>query len=235
MHPIRWPAERVRFTAASLALGILITLPAIAESTDGSSSPSGAALLATIVSSHATLRSYAATIKADFKEHSFPFVRLGIDGSAYYRAPDQYAVVFRNAPSYMKGFAQGYAIMMDTGSWHRYFSVAAMPDRTSGGRLEHVLRLTGLDPKGFLHHGDIFIDAATNDITEMNWLMSNGMTFFIQQTYEQMPSGFHVVKEQHATFHVPFAHGTATMTLADYHCNVAISDEVFEIAEQASR
>ena len=233
MHPIRWPAERVKFTA-SLALGVLVTLPAIAESTDGSRS-SGAALLASVVATHAPLRSYAATIKADFKEHSFPFVHLGLDGSAYYRAPDQYAVVFRNAPSYMKGFAQGYAIMMDTGSWHRYFNPAAMPDRMNNERLEHVLRLTGLDPKGFLHHGDIYIDAATDDITEMDWQMSNGMTFYVRQTYEQMPSGFHVVKEQHAAFHVPFAHGTATMKLADYRCNVSIGDDVFEVAEQATR
>lgn len=225
-----------------VAFLLLVAQANAAESPQEEAKGPGAGLLAGILQSHAALRSYTADLTADFKERSFPFMRLRLDGTAYYRAPDQYAIVFRNAPSFMKGFAAGYATMMDPGSWKRHFAFEALADRTVRNRNEHVLRLTGLDPNGALHHGDIFIDAATNDITEMDWQMSDGMTFTIQQVYAQMPlSGFHVVTEQYATFHVPFAHGVATMTLRDYHCNVPIGDDVFQSAslvhgqEDASR
>ena len=214
-----------------LVLGILIVFAAAAEAAEQPRT-SGSVILANVIASHAMLRSYTAHIKADFRDLVFPFMHLNLNGEAYYRAPDQYAVVFKDAPGYMRGFSEGYAGMMDVGSWHKHFSAEALPDRMRGSRVEHVIRLTSIDPKGGLHHGDIFVDALTNDITEMDWQMSNGMTFNIRQTIEQLPSGFHVVAKQDATFHVPFAHGTATFVLSGYQCNVNIGDEIFDVADR---
>lgn len=222
--------------AGLIAVFVLLVARANAADPADEAKGSGAGLLASILANQPALHSYTAGLVADFRERSFPFVRVRLDGTAYYRAPDRYAVVFKNPPPFMKGFALGYATMMDPGSWREHFALAALPDRTVKEQTVHVLRLTGLDPKGALQHGDVLIDAATNEIAEMDWQMSNGMLFTIRQVYAAMPlSGFHVVTEQHATFRVPFAHGVATMTLSDYRCNVPIGDDVFEIAREDAR
>lgn len=222
--------------AGLIAAFVLLVARANAADPADETTGSGAGLLAGILANQPALHSYTANIVADFRERSFPFVRVRLDGTAYYRAPDQYAVIFKKPPSFMKGFAVGYATMMDPGSWSQHFALAALPDRTVKDRAVHVLRLTGLDPNGALHHGDILIDAATNEIAEMDWQMSNGMLFTIEQVYAATPlSGFTVVTEQHATFRVPFGHGVATMTLSDYRCNVPIGNDVFEIAQEDAR
>jgi hypothetical protein len=207
-----------------LLLSLIVALAAPAE---GAAPPSADQMLATLAARHAAPRSFTASIKADFRERSFPFMRVHLDGDAFYRAPDRYAVAFRNAPSYMKGFEQGYAAMMDTGAWPRQFTASPLPDRVRGGRIQHALRLTAIDPKAPLHHSDVFVDAPTGDIVEMDWQFVNGMTFTIDQGFEQMPTGEHVVAVQYATFHVPFAWGNATFHLSNYRCNVALSDAVF--------
>jgi hypothetical protein len=217
----------VRTSTRAFILSVVIVLATSRDSV--AAAPAGGEEILAILASHASLQSYTANLKADFRERSFPFMRLSLNGDAFYRAPDRYAVVFHDAPAYMKGFAQGYSMMMDIGAWPREFSAQTLPDRTTNGRLQHVIRLTANDPKTPLHHGDISIDAATADIMEMDWQFVNGMIFTIAQEFEQMPTGEHAVAAQHATFHVPFASGTATVHLTNYRYNVAISDEVFTL------
>lgn len=188
---------------------------------------SGSRLIDAIVAQNAVVRSYEADLSADFRERSFPFVHLRLTGTAYYRWPDQYAVVFDRAPAFMNGFARGYALMMDTAGWKRSFTIEVEPDRVVKGRPVHVLRLTASDPSIMLHHGDVLVDAASNEILEMDWFMTNGMSFGVSQEYQTTPAGFDLVAIQHATFRVPLGHGVATMTLANYRCNVAISDGMF--------
>jgi hypothetical protein len=220
--------------ALSVVITILIVSAAAAE-TPEAPLPSGPELLAGLTADHLGPRSYSADLAADFHERSFPFVHIRLNGTVYYRAPDRYAVVFKDAPGIMKGLADGYATMMNVGSWSRHFSAATLPDRTAGGRTEHVLRLTGLDPQGALHHGDIFIDPATNEIAAMDWHMSGGMVFSIRQDYAQMPEGFDLVSTQHGMFRVPFANGSTMLTLSNYHCNIEIADDVFALTEEAGR
>jgi hypothetical protein len=210
----------------SVVITILIAGSSAAATSEGLPA-SSTGLLAGLVPEHAP-HSYAATLKAEFRERSFPFVHVHLNGNVYYRAPDHYAVVFKDPPPFMRGFAEGYATMMNVGSWSQHFAAAAEPDQTIDGREVRVIRLSGLDPNGALRDGEIFVDPLSNEIVAMDWHMSSGMTFTIHQDFEETLGGFNLVSTQHATFAVPFAHGTATMTLTDYRCNVQIADDVFK-------
>jgi anti-anti-sigma regulatory factor len=215
---------RGRFVAAlaagAFALGSLLTTRASAET---ESSPSD--LVAAIAGQNAEMRSFEAAVSVDFHLRSFPFVSEHLQGTTYFRRPDDFEVVFVKVPAYAKGFDRLYSDIDDPSSWERRFEMSFAGDKTFEGHQDVVVRLVQ-KVRGMIDHEDVAIDPVAQHIDGMEWHYYNGGVIQMTQHYQHV-GGFEVLATQHAVIAIPFVHAAADAAYSDYKTNVAIDDSIF--------
>jgi anti-anti-sigma factor len=215
---------RGRFVAAlaagAFALGSLLTNRASADT-----EPSPAELVASVAGANAAMQSYEAAVKVDFHLRSFPFVSEHLDGTTYFKRPDDFEVVFDKVPAYAKGFDRLYSDIDDPSSWERRFDLSYVGDKTFEGHQDVVVRLVQ-KVRGMIDHEDVAIDPAAQHIDGMEWHYYNGGVIQMTQQYQHV-GGFEVLAKQHAVIVIPFVHAAADASYSDYKTNVAIDDSVF--------
>ncbi len=221
---LRGAARGGRFVAAFVAAlaGVagLASAAAVAES-----EPSALQLVQNVVAGTAAVQSYQASMSVDIHLRSFPYISQHLDGTTYFKRPDNFEVVFRSVPSYAKGFDKLYSDIDDPSDWDRHFNMSLVGEREFGGHRDVVVRLVQ-KVRGMIDHEDVAIDPATWHIDEMEWFYYNGGFISMSQEYENV-GGFSVLSKQHATIHIPFVHAAADAVYSDYKTNVAIDDSVF--------
>ena len=178
-----------------------------------------------IVAQNADMRSYQAAVSVDVHLRSFPYVSQHLDGTTYFKRPDNYEVIFESVPQYAKGFDKIYSDIGDPTAWSRRFDIALVGERTVDGHRDLVMRLVQ-KVRGMIDHEDVAIDPASWRIDQMEWHYYNGGVISMSQEYQSV-AGFAVLSRQHATIHIPFVHAAAEATYGDYRTNVAIDDSVF--------
>jgi anti-sigma B factor antagonist len=206
--------------AAAFALGSLLGTRASAET-----EPSPSDVVAQITGANAAMQSYQATVSVDFHLRTFPFVSEHLDGTTYFKRPDDFEVVFRKVPGYAKGFDRLYSDIDDPSSWERRFDMSFVGDKTIEGHRDVVLRLVQ-KVRGMIDHEDVAIDPAAAHIDGMAWHYYNGGVIEMTQQYQRV-GDFEVLAKQHAVIAIPFVHAAADATYSDYKTNVAIDDSVF--------
>ncbi len=221
-------AERTSKVVRSLAAfvaGMFALCTLVATRASAQSDPSPESIVRNIVAQNADMRSYEAQVSVDFKLRSFPYVSEHLDGTTYFKRPDNFEVVFRKVPSYAKGFEKLYSDIDDPTSWTKRFDLSLVGQRTVAGHRDVVIRLVQ-KVRGQIDHEDVAVDPVANRIDGMTWYYYNGGTIAMNQEFQHI-GAFTLLAKQHATIHIPFVHASAEATYNDYKTNVAIDDSVF--------
>ncbi len=211
-----------RYVAALLA-GALLAFGGSRAQASASGDPH--ALIADVIAQDAIVASYRAHVSVDFKLRSFPYISQHLDGTTYYKRPDNFEVVFENVPSYAKGFDKLYSDIDDPSSWERRFEMSLVGRRKVSGHDDVVVRLVQR-VRGMIDHEDVAIDPERAHIDSMQWFYYNGGTISMTQSFEKV-GGFDVLASQHATIHIPFVHAAADAAYTGYETGVPIDDAVF--------
>jgi len=178
-----------------------------------------------VVAQNEQIASYEATIGIDLRLRSFPYLSQHLDGTTYFKRPDNFEIVFRSVPSYAKGFDKLCADIGDPSDWEQRFAMSLVGERTVDGHRDVVIRLVQ-KVRGMIDHEDVSIDPASLRIDRMEWYYYNGGMISMSQEYQNV-GGYTVLAKQHATIREPFVHAAADAVYTDYKTNVAIDDSVF--------
>ncbi|MBV9103599.1 MAG: STAS domain-containing protein [Candidatus Eremiobacteraeota bacterium] len=209
-------------TATVVCLGLVVGL-ALRGAAQGTVAPD--AIVAHVVAANPSLQSYQARVHVAVHMQSFPFLAPRLEGSSYFKRPDNYEVVFDRIPSYAKGFDRLYADIGDPTSWPRRFNMTVIGERTVDGHTDTVLRLVQ-KVRGMIDHEDVAIDEGAWRIDQMEWHYYNGGAITMTQQFAHAGS-WSVPVAQHAVIHIPYVHAVADARYDDYRTNVAIDDAVF--------
>lgn len=203
------------------ALGI-VAAPAVAQSP----AETAHGVIEKVEARNPSLKSFQARMHVDVRMLNFPFLSPKLDGTAYFKCPSNYEVVFDRVPSYAKGFKRLFADVGDAASWERENNVALAGASSLGGRQMIVLRLTKKVYSDQIDHADIFVDASSFQVAQMEWHYRNGGKIVMTQNYKTEGT-FNVIATQHAEISIPHVHAVADANYGQYQTNVAVNDDVF--------
>ncbi|MBV9269764.1 MAG: hypothetical protein JO165_01630 [Candidatus Eremiobacteraeota bacterium] len=209
------------FIAIVASLG-LVAAPAVAQSP----SESAHGVIEKVEARNPSLKTFQTRLHVDVRMLNFPFLAPKLDGSAYFKRPSNYEVVFDRVPSYAKGFKRLFADVGDAASWERENNVSLVGSNSLNGRPMLVLRLTKKVYSDQVDHADIYVDASSYQVAQMEWYYRNGGKIVMTQNYKT-EGPFNVIATQHAEIAIPHVHAVADATYGQYETNVAVSDEVF--------
>ncbi len=223
---VKRPAVRLgaKFVAAFVA-GVFALASLLGARASGAGEPSPEELVRNVIAQNAEMHSYQAQVSVDFHLRSFPYASQHLDGTTYFKRPDNFEVVFDKVPSYAKGFDKLYSDVDDPTSWNKRFDFSFAGEQTVEGHHDYVVRLVQ-KVRGMIDHEEVAIDPATWRIDKMIWHYYNGGVIAMSQDYQHVGS-FTVLAKQHATIRIPFVHAAAEATYSNYKTNVAIDDSVF--------
>ena len=209
---------------AALLLAVAVSaVPAVAQS--GSSPRTAADVIKRINARNPSLHSFQTGIHVQVRMTSFPFLSPHLDGSAYYKRPGKYEVVFTNAPSYAKGFNKLFADIADPSGWVADSNIAFRGTQTVDGRQYLVLSMTKKIYSDQIKDTVAYIDPSTYQVARMEWHYTNGGSITMTQSFRN-EAGFNVVSSQHVDVHYR-VRAVADSSFDPYKTNVPVSDSVF--------
>jgi outer membrane lipoprotein-sorting protein len=209
-------------TIAAL-LAALLTAAAPAQSP--SPAPRNAAeVIQRINARNASLNSFQARMHVQVHMLSFPWFSPHLDGTAYYKRPANYEVVFEHAPSYMRGFDKLFADIDDPQGWQKDSKIVYSGTRTVGGRSLLTLTMTKKIYSDQIKETIAFVDPATYGIVRMEWHYFKG-TITMTQAYRN-EGGYNLIASQHVDVQYR-VRAVADSSFDPYKTNVPVADSVF--------
>jgi len=182
-------------------------------------------VIARMLARNAGLESYTVRVHVHMRTN-LPFVDPNLDGTAYYKRPDNFAVVFDRVPSYGKGFQKLFDDVGDPTAWEKDSNIKLVGIQQLDGHPMIVLDLTKKIYSDQTKDTVVYVDPATYELAEMQWNYTNGDVIVMKQTYS-VENGFTVVSAQHVDIHRRILHATGDSHYDTYQTNVAVSDAVF--------
>lgn len=231
--------QRLRRLAVTAALAIVLYAVGSASSVLAGQSSSSSALLPSILTpeyvverlaeKNQQLDTYQAHVKIEFRLHSFPYVREHLDGTAYFKRPSAYQVVFKHVPHYARGFSHLSADLADASSWRQRFYMSYVGEREVGGHHDFVLRLVQR-VRGQIDHQDVAVNRRLWEVDSIEYHYYNGGTIAMQQHFATI-GGFRLITAQDAQIKIPFVKAVAHADYTEYHTNVALTSEATSVSK----
>jgi len=178
-----------------------------------------------MIARNAGLESYTVRVHVHMRTN-LPFVDPNLDGTAYYKRPDNFALIFDRVPSYGKGFQKLFDDVGDPTGWGKDSNVKLVGIQPLDGHPMIVLDLTKKIYSDQLRDTVVYVDPATYELAQMQWNYTNGDVIVMKQSYS-VENGFTVVSSQHVDIHRRILHATGDSHYDTYQTNVAVSDAVF--------
>jgi outer membrane lipoprotein-sorting protein len=172
-----------------------------------------------------TLQTYQAHVHVNAHMLSFPWLSPKLDGTAYYKNPDKFEVVFNRMPSYAKGFDKFFGDVDQPSEWQREWNVSSEGLQNVDGHQLIALRLTKKIRSDQITDSIAYVDPSTYQVLRMDWHYTNGDKITMTQTYKQQ-GPYSVIATRHVDVH-RHVHAVADATYAQYQTNIAVSDAVF--------
>ena len=213
-----------------LALLLLIALIATTGSPVFAQQSEAHAIVQKMIERNPDLRSFQARIHVDVRMLSFPFYSPKLDGTSYFKRPDNYQVVFDRVPPFAHGLDHFFSDLADPSTWERRFDMTIEGRPEVGGRRVIAMKLVA-KIRGMIDHTDVYVDPNTYEVVQLQWHYYNGGVITMDQTYRNVGS-YNLLASQHADIHVPHIRAVADSQYSDYHTNVAVSDSVFSEAHK---
>ena len=214
-------ARRVSAPIVALLAAIVTAKPAPAAAPLDAQS-----IMSRIEARNPSLQSYQARVHVDVHMQSFPWLAPKLDGTAYFKRPDNYEVVFDRVPSYAHGINKLFGDIGDPAAWQRDSDVTFEGLQSVDGRPMLALRLTKKIHSDQLADTIAYVDPGTFQVARMDFHYTNGGTISMKQTYRDQGT-YNVIASQHADIQIPHVRAVADATFGTYQANVAVSDEVF--------
>ena len=212
------------FALAAWLLASSVALPVSAQSTQPADAHE---VIQRMLDRNPSLASFRSRVHVDIHMHNFPFLAPKLDGTSYFKRPNNYEVVFDRVPGYARGFSKLFDDVGDPASWERDQDVTFAGTQDFDGHPMLVLRLTKKIHSTILDHALAFVDPSTYELARMEWHYTSGGTIVMTQVFRN-EGGFTVISSQHATIDIPHIHAVADSTYAEYQTNVAVDDAVFQ-------
>lgn len=213
-----------KFAGLALAAGLLASAaPAMARNT----APTAQSIMQRIEARDATLQSFQTRVHVNVHMLSFPWLSPQLDGTSYYKRPDNYMVHFDRVPSYAHGITKLFGDIGDPAAWQKDSNIAFDGVQNVNGKPMLVLRMTKKIYSDQIKDTLAYVDPSTYQVAEMVWNYSNGGSITMTQNFR--PEGpYSVIASQHAEIKIPHVHAVADASYAPYHMNVAVADSVFK-------
>jgi len=194
--------------SAALAGAIIVSAaPAYADSASARIIVDAVAARTTAVSS------YTANISLHVAMHSFPFIRMTINGDTAYQQPGQYTLKMHTLPALAKAFQNVSGDAGDPTVWVLKYDIAV--DRSNPLPAGHIaLKMTPKSPCQ-VDHAEATIDTATMTVSRMEWFYGNGGHIAVDYQYEAF-GGVLMVAHQSAEIAMPNIRATASADLTNY-------------------
>jgi len=171
------------------------------------------------------LHSFQAHIHVEARMLSFPFYSPKLDGTSYFKRPDNYQVVFEHVPPFAHGLDHFFSDLADPSTWERRFQMTVTGQPMYNGHRVIQLRLVA-KIRGMIDHTNVLVDPANYAVDQLEWHYYNSGLITMTQSYKN-EGGYSVLSSQHAEVRIPHVRALADAKYTDYHTNVAISDSVF--------
>ncbi len=175
---------------------------------------------------NSALQTYQARVHVDTRMLTFPWLAPKLDGTAYYKNPDKFEVVFDRMPSYAKGFDKFFGDVDQPSAWQREWNISYLGEQNIDGQSELALRMTKKIRSDQITDSIAYVDPSTYQVIRMDWHYTNGGTIVMTQTYKD-EGPYSVLATRHVDVRIPRVHAVANATYAEYQTNVAVSDAVF--------
>lgn len=181
-----------------------------------------AALLDRMGAINADLHSYTATLRAQIKLTSFPFLQTAIVGTIYRREPDKERLeVTSGLPGVAQQFGNLYPNIVSPAQWREVFIITPAGESNGVAHLRLVPREQG-------NVASIVADVreSTALIIGLRWNYRNGGYAELTQHYARIGAdALPVSQEGH--IEEPGYVAEISATIGDYRLNVPLSDDVF--------
>lgn len=207
------------FLALLLGVGLIAPIPASAQQIDPH------AVVQKMVDRNPELHSFQAHIHVDTRMLSFPFYSPTLEGTSYFKRPDNYQVVFQRVPPFAHGLDHFFSDLADPTTWERRFDMTVTGQPMYNGRRVIELRLVA-KIRGMIDHTNVLIDPSNYEVDQLEWHYYNGGVITMTQWY-RTEGGYSLLSSQHAEIRIPHVHAVADAKYSDYRTNVAVSDGVF--------
>jgi anti-anti-sigma regulatory factor len=184
-----------------------------------------AAILSRVIERNADLTSYQSRMHVDLRMTSFPFFREHLDGSSYFKRPDNYEVVFDHVPSFAKGFEKLYSDVGDPANWEKKFTVTYLGEHQFENRKDLELRMVQR-VRGMIDHEIVLVDPYAWTVDKVEFHYYTGGTIAMTQHFSKIGNNTMIVS-QDADIDIPHIKAVAHGTYDEYHTNVAIDDAIF--------
>ena len=194
--------------------------PAAAASAAGLP-PAASDLYLRMTQVNAQLRTFKAKLTVTVVLRTFLPLTKTLDGTLYYRRPNEQAVVFDTVPALAKEFQKVYPRIESPIDWPKIYTLSSLG--SEGGVT--TFRLVP-QKHGRVLHLDVRVDEATAAITGYTWTYEDGGDVAFDQTFVQK-SGFQLVSGQVGRVNLPAYKADVTSTIGDYQLNVPIAESVF--------
>lgn len=188
---------------------------------------SATTIIGRMLSRNPSLESYRARVHVNIRMQNFPFLAPKLEGTSYFKRPDNYEVVFDRVPSYAKGFSKLFNDVGDPAAWQKDQYVTYSGTTMLGGRPMLVLTMTKKIHSSILDHTTAFVDPSNYELVRMEWHYTSGGVIAMSQAYRN-EGGYDVISAQHATIDIPHIRAVADSYFATYRTNIAVSGAVFE-------
>lgn len=214
------------FLIGATAPGLAAAGPATATQATSAMPTDAQTIMARIDERNPSLQSFEARVHVDLRMESFPWFAPKLDGTAYFKRPSSYEVVFDRVPSYAHGINKLFGDLADPAAWVSESNVNFVGLQKIDGRPELALRLTKKIYSDQIRDTMAYVDPGTYQVVRMDFHYTNGGSITMTQTYKDQ-GPYNVVATQHADIHIPHVRAVADATFGTYQPNVAVSDSVF--------
>ena len=228
-RPKRTVADGIAGLLAALLVLAGSTLAALAQGNVVTEQLTPEQVIAKVVERNPELHSFQAHV--DVRLHTgIPFLNPTLEGTTYFKRPDNYEVVFTKVPSYAHGIDKLYSDIGDPSSWEKRFIITSDREQVYNGHRDIVLRLVQR-VRGMIDHEDVFIDPQAWTVERLTYRYYNGGEISLEQTFRD-EGGFNVLSDQRAVIALPNLPRTiGSAHYSNYHINVAIDDAVFTMKQ----
>ncbi len=174
-----------------------------------------------------SLQTFEARVRVNVRMVNFPWLSPELDGTAYFKRPQAYELVFDRVPSYARGINKVFGAIGDPAAWEKDSNISLEGAQNVGGRPLLLLRMTKKIPSDQTKDAVAYVDPVSFAIVRMDWHYTNGGVITMTQTFRDQGQ-YSVIATQHAEIRIPHVHAVADASYGAYQTNIALADGVFQ-------
>lgn len=158
---------------------------------------------------------------------SFITVPFEAQGVEYYRAPDQQAIHFDNAPAIGRNFQTTIASMGSPQTWPFEYSMSLEGTQINRGHLAYVLVGVPKRPESTVKNVTMWVSVKTFALETVSFSYRNGSSLDLDFSHHGK-SPYHLPTRISVNAKFPSYAGSAQVIYGSYETNVPLPDSVFK-------